>query len=155
MSLFILLVICHSVAFSFICQYIPNRLFHMPIISCVGEGRKFFLQFCCSILTLLMQNTNLYRYFQRYLSITFAILGHYFFSLFLLTIFFSLFFIYVKTITIMLLLCCFVVLHVLRMEVLLTWRNLITFYLHSKQYRHKKTLKTQTKFSFQFCNPFY
>ena len=132
MSLFILLMICHSVAFSFICQYIPNRLFHIPIISCVGEGRKFFLQFCCSILTLFIQNTNLYRYFQRYLSITFAILVHYFFSLFLLTIFFSLFFLYFKTITIMLLLCCFIDLHVLRMEVLLTWRNLVTFYLHSK-----------------------
>ena len=95
MSLFILLMICHLVAFSFICQYIPNRLFHMPIISCVGEGRKFFLQFCCSIPTLLMQNTNLYRYFQRYLSITFAILVRYFFFLYFCSLYFFLYFFFI------------------------------------------------------------
>ena len=127
MSLFILLMICRSfrffnfrsapgLLFLFICQYISNRFFHMPINSCLGEGWKSFLQFCYSIPTLLMQNTNLYRYLQRYFSITFAIFVH-----------------YVKeTIIIMLLFSYFIALKMLKMEELLTWRNLITFYLYWK-----------------------
>ena len=60
-----------------ICQNIPNRLFHMLINSGLGEDWKYFLQFCYSIPSLLMQNTNLCRYLHRYLSMTFAVFVNY------------------------------------------------------------------------------
>ena len=111
----------------------------MPINSRLWQGWKSFLQFCYSIPTLLMQNTNLYRYFQRYVFVIFAIFVHYVFR---------------QTITIMLLFCYSILLKVLRMEVVLTWRNLITFYLYWK-YRLEINFKIQTKFSFHSHKPFY